>query len=70
MTHPCMRPTCMQGPLHRCCSLLLRLFVSLSLLMLNRAKGLAGLMREGQIYIFWGTEKVQDFTKHENLGAG
>jgi hypothetical protein len=49
-----MQTTRVQGPLHRCCSLSLRLFVSLSLLELTRAKGLAGLMREGQKYILWG----------------
>jgi len=35
----------------------------LSLLVLNRAKGPAGLMWEGHIYTFWGCGKVRDFTR-------
>ena len=74
-----MRTTRMPGPLHRCCSPSLRLFVSSSLLVLNRAKGPAGLIREGQKYIFWGCGEgagfyyifmkfgVRDFTRRYGI---
>jgi hypothetical protein len=42
---------------------IIRFTLSLAQHLLNRAKGPAGLTREGQLYTFWGCGKVRDSTK-------